>query len=197
MQHHHSIYLLECKHAKFYVGRCLSQRISERYQEHLNGEGSAFTKCYKPIKLAWTRFSADPLDEDAAVLECMRTYGIDNVRGGTYCRLSLPQFQIDTLSSQLAHASGACFKCGVSDGHFSSDCSAVSPEKSGFPRNEAGAATQRIADNVQNTYWNFYRSQKGKASGDKCFRCGREGHWSSSCYARKHLDGSPLPPLSD
>jgi len=25
-----------------------------------------------------------------------------------------------------------------------------------------------------------------------CFRCGREGHYASSCYASKHIEGSYL-----
>ena len=42
---------------------------------------------------------------------------------------------------------------------------------------------------------------KGKGKGGKrngpyetgaCYRCGRPGHWESQCYARTHVNGSPL-----
>lgn len=25
-----------------------------------------------------------------------------------------------------------------------------------------------------------------------CYRCGRDGHWASSCYARTHMNGTEL-----
>lgn len=33
-----------------------------------------------------------------------------------------------------------------------------------------------------------YKSSK-TSSGSKCYRCGRSGHFSSNCYASKHVKG--------
>jgi len=39
---------------------------------------------------------------------------------------------------------------------------------------------------------NLYCSQKNNSMNQKCFRCGREGHFSNNCYATKHMNGKYL-----
>lgn len=31
-----------------------------------------------------------------------------------------------------------------------------------------------------------------QSAGGPCYRCGRDGHWASSCYARTHMNGTEL-----
>lgn len=30
-----------------------------------------------------------------------------------------------------------------------------------------------------------------------CYRCGRDGHWASSCYARTHINGAEIESEDD
>ena len=39
----------------------------------------------------------------------MKEHAINNIRGGTYSELKLPDYKIKTLKSELASVSGSCF----------------------------------------------------------------------------------------
>lgn len=176
----HVVYLLRCQHGKYYVGRCLAVRLKSRVQEHRRGVGAAYTVNHPIVSLMMYRESPDPLDEDHFVLQCMREYGIDNVRGGSYSRSTLPKDQMDWIRTQLDHADGRCFNCGMS-GHFARDCSMSKSYDDGTSSSscseEDGSPRGKITS--------------GPCAGN-CFRCGREGHWSKDCYARTHVDGRRL-----
>ena len=43
------IYILKLKNSKYYVGK--TQNIEKRYEQHVNGTGSAWTKKYKPLSI--------------------------------------------------------------------------------------------------------------------------------------------------
>jgi predicted GIY-YIG superfamily endonuclease len=44
-----SIYILKLEENKWYVGKTY-RKVKERFQEHLDGKGSSWTKKYKPIE---------------------------------------------------------------------------------------------------------------------------------------------------
>ncbi len=95
-----------------------------RYQQHLNGYGSAWTRKYKPISLEKTIENASPFDEDKVTKEYMSKYGIENVRGGSYVEVELSAFHKDALNMEIRTAKDVCSQCGRA-GHFVKDCYAT------------------------------------------------------------------------
>ena len=93
------IYVLKLKNNKYYVGK--STNPSTRLEDHFSEFGSAWTKKYKPITIHEIRPDCDDGDEDKITLEYMKKYGIDNVRGGSFCQLNLPQNEIDVINKRL------------------------------------------------------------------------------------------------
>jgi predicted GIY-YIG superfamily endonuclease len=117
-----NIYILRLEGRKYYVGK--SENVMLRYQQHLNGKGSTWTKKYKPVSLIKMIEKASPFDEDKITKEYMAKYGIENVRGGSYTASNLSEEQESTLKRELRSASDCCFKCGKS-GHFAKNCYAT------------------------------------------------------------------------
>lgn len=80
------LYVLKLQNNKYYVG--ITKDIDQRFQEHVAGKGSWFTKLYKPEKIIQADIYTDipeneMLDVETFVtVEYMQKYGISNVRGG-------------------------------------------------------------------------------------------------------------------
>ena len=89
------VYILKLTNNKYYIGRV----------NYLNTEVSntnEWIKKYKPISLLYTINNCSKSDEDKYTVDYMSKYGINNVRGGTFDRLILPTYQIDTLNDMLS-----------------------------------------------------------------------------------------------
>jgi predicted GIY-YIG superfamily endonuclease len=114
-----NIYVLSLEDNRFYIGK--SDNVNERYQKHLNGTGSAWTKKYKPIAIERIISNASPFDEDRYTKEYMSIYGISRVRGGSYVEVNLTNIQIEILEREIRLATDKCLKCGQS-GHFIKNC---------------------------------------------------------------------------
>lgn len=114
-----NIYILKLEGGRFYVGK--SDNVMKRYQEHLNGSGSSWTKKYQPISLEKTIENASPFDEDRYVKEYMSKYGMEKVRGGAYMSIDLTEEQEDTLRNELRATTDKCLTCGK-PGHFANSC---------------------------------------------------------------------------
>ena len=158
-----NIYILRLEGGRYYVGK--TENVTKRYQQHIEGKGSAWTKKYPPLALVKTIEGASGFDEDRYVKEYMETYGIQNVRGGSYVQIELSDFQKENLKTEIWGSTNKCTQCGR-DGHFIKDCYAKKD------------VTGRKIE---------YESES--EDDDCCYRCGRTGHYSSSCYARTNVEG--------
>jgi hypothetical protein len=61
-----------------------------------------FVNISKPIKILSTYYIFDVLEIDKYVKEYMLKYGIDNVRGGSYIEIILPDYKIKSLENELS-----------------------------------------------------------------------------------------------
>jgi len=87
---------------------------------HFDGHGSAWTKIHKPYKRILF-IKGDKFDEDKYVFKYMEKYGIENVRGGCFSQVVLPEDKIRMIETILTGVDDRCFRCGE-PGHFVNDC---------------------------------------------------------------------------
>ena len=111
------IYVLKLTNNKWYVGK--TTNIVTRLEQHFNF-GSVWTFMYKPLGIEKC-FKGDHFDEDKWTLKYMNTYGIPNVRGGSFSQVKLDEDHIKMITKQLQTANDNCYRCG-GRGHFSKNC---------------------------------------------------------------------------
>ncbi len=114
-----NIYVIKCTNNKYYVGA--SKNVDQRYQQHLNGDGSKWTKLNKPIKLLEVKNNVSVFQEDLITIEYMFKYGIENVRGGSYSQLILNK---NELIYKIRGCLQVCTRC-CSKEHFVKQCNKI------------------------------------------------------------------------
>ena len=113
------IYILELNNKKYYVGKTNDPKF--RINTHFKSNGCSWTKNNKPIQMTALYPDCDDFDEDKYTLKYMKKYGIENVRGGSFCKIKLTEQNKNTIKHMISGASDNCYKCGKS-GHFASNC---------------------------------------------------------------------------
>jgi hypothetical protein len=198
------IYLLRLRNGKFYVGS--STDVDRRFQQHLDGVGSEWTRLHAPACRApqILETNASLLDEDKFTKKLMIEHGVDNVRGGSYCQVELTDVQLAALEAELRSATAACLCCGHA-GHFARNCPARQRQRQQRKPLSPPAKTtvERVADLVfaaidvvtsRTSAPAPAPAPKRKQSRPRggCERCGRESHDVDACYAVTDANGNPI-----
>ena len=119
------VYVLELAQGRVYVGH--SSDVKRRIQQHMSGQGSAFTKAFPPTGVLLPRLgrvtgSAEAAERDET-LRYMFLRGMQLVRGWRYVRVDLPQEDLDDAERNIRELYDLCRRCGH-PGHFITGCKA-------------------------------------------------------------------------
>ena len=105
------IHLLRLRDNKYYVGR--STRSPYNYlTKHMHGGINDWTNRYIPFEVVSSVPSNEYSDLNVAVLEHMLIYGIDNVRGGSYSALEIPELHYNVIEAEMWRINNLCGRCG-------------------------------------------------------------------------------------
>ena len=160
------IYTLLLEKNKYYIGKTNNPVF--RLSEHFDNKGSSWTEIYNPIRILELIPNCDNYDEDKYVLKYMDMYGIDNVRGGSFCKYKLSVETIKQLERMSNSSNDKCFKCGKA-GHFTKNCYVSGLRESRQPSKERCYVKKRKI---------YKKVLKGDVT---CFKCGGFGHYATYC----------------
>ena len=191
------IYVLKLKSNKYYVGK--TDNPNFRLNDHFDANGSEWTKKYKPITIHEIRPDCDSKDETNITQEYMEKFGIDNVRGGPWCRINIDD-QKQFIQNMINSESDNCYKCGKA-GHFANKCTTKeTPVKKPVKKkvcSRCGRSSHTeencfATTDIHGMYISDPEEEEYSSEDDDlgaCFRCGRIGHYSNTCYARTDING--------
>lgn len=197
-----NVYVLRLEGGKYYVGK--SNDPDSRVLGHFTKNGCAWTRKYKPVEVVEFIIESNAADEDKVTKQYMAKYGIQNVRGASYCQVKLKDCQLESLEGEMRSLRDECFKCGE-QGHMARFCKR---KKSMFTTKKDIKSCSRCGrknHSVINCYAKIHvlghtiqnESEESGASQSRnrstqCSRCGRNNHTVINCYAKTHYLGHSI-----
>ena len=91
------IYILLLENDYYYIGE--SSNFIQSYQQHIDKRSCDWTKLHRTITIAKVIQQTKEYTVDDCVIEYMKKYGIDKVRGGSFSDVVLSPKQLDLLSN--------------------------------------------------------------------------------------------------
>lgn len=177
-KHEYTYYILKLENGKYYIGRT-KRTMAERYPEHVAGKGSSWTSLHKPIEII-TTIEGSKWQEDILFFEYVEKYGVDNVRGGTYTKITLSSSELSEIERKLDSVNNRCYKCHKA-GHFAGKCGP-----------SGGIICTRCGRNNHTIDKCIARHSIGGGKVVMCTRCGAGGHLRQTCVSKTLISGKPI-----
>ena len=111
-----TIFILSLKNNKIFIDK--SSDPHKKINKHFLGNGSEWTKTYKPDTIITIFDETDDNKIDKIVRNYMFKYGIDNVRGGIYQDFILDK---NKIKKDIFFENNCCFRCGYKN-HNENEC---------------------------------------------------------------------------
>ena len=129
-------------------------------------------------------YSGEKVDLITYVKEYMEKYGINNVRGGSFCEIKLSDANIITLNQIMNSVTDKCYICG-DNGHFANECKNKNDKciTSYFPHRAKKCGLAKAYELT------FYNEEEDIEKLKMCKRCGRNSHIADKCFAKTHVNG--------
>ncbi len=174
MDQKYTIFVLRLQDDKYFVGK--TKETHQKLKQTVLQTPAAWIEKYPAVEIH-SSILGDAYDEDKYVLKCMREYGIENVRGGSYSNVDLSMDQIISIRRALCTATNSCIACGTV-GHNIFECKEDICYRCGRTGHSVDVCKATV--HVLN----------GRLDG--CYRCGRPDHWSIRCNRSKDIFGRKL-----
>ena len=116
------IYVIQQEDGKFYIGKTDNPQFR---LNNFNSISTEWTKLYRPLIVKEVIQDCDEYDVDKYTIKYMDKYGIDNVRGGSFCQDVLDYNTMTILEKMSKAGKTKCVTCGIV-GVFSKECTQCS-----------------------------------------------------------------------
>jgi predicted GIY-YIG superfamily endonuclease len=166
---------------RFYIGS--TKNVELRYEKHLRGEGSDYTKQFKP-KYIVQIYNAGINEkevlkyEDEITEKYILLHGI-GVRGGHY----LTEKDVESFMFKEKHLNNLCYSCGQ-EGHYSKQCPTFHTTTTTTTNSTTNSTKNKALENNQFTKTLFTETDDEKK---KRLSCIKVSLWSSGSNS-KYVD---------